>query len=125
MDGTDWIFLRPGRPIMSWYGDGYLTTIKFIKALVECSPSLKDTISEIFLNGQDISPLNPKSGAVAGIIQLLTFGRSLLKHYSYNTSDADPLSTYMWWIRWSSNSASITIRFSCLSLFERGGKETS
>ncbi|GKC83349.1 hypothetical protein Tco_1139066, partial [Tanacetum coccineum] len=59
------IFLRPGRPMILSYGDGYLTTIKFIRAFVECSPSPMDTISDICPKGQDISPLNPKSGFVA------------------------------------------------------------
>ncbi|GJS56648.1 hypothetical protein Tco_0651432 [Tanacetum coccineum] len=67
VDGTAWIFLRPGLPMMPLYGDEDLTIMKFIKALVECSSSPRDTINEICLNGQDIYPLNPKSGAVAGI----------------------------------------------------------
>ncbi|GKD75014.1 hypothetical protein Tco_1333296 [Tanacetum coccineum] len=39
-----------------------------IPVLVECSPSPKVTISDIYPNGQDISPLNPRRGVVAGII---------------------------------------------------------
>nr|GEX54589.1 hypothetical protein [Tanacetum cinerariifolium] len=66
MDGTAWIFLRPRRSMIPLYDDGDLTTIKFINAIVECSPSPKDTIRDICTNGQDISPLNPKSGVVAG-----------------------------------------------------------
>nr|GEX95866.1 hypothetical protein [Tanacetum cinerariifolium] len=57
------------------------------------------TIGKICPNGHDISSLNPKSGAVVGVIWLLTSGRSLLKQCSYNTSDADPPSKYMRWIR--------------------------
>ncbi|GJS81624.1 hypothetical protein Tco_0748165 [Tanacetum coccineum] len=48
VDGTAKIFLRPGRPMIPLYGDGDLTTMKFIVVLVECSPSPKDTISDIF-----------------------------------------------------------------------------
>nr|GFB53438.1 hypothetical protein [Tanacetum cinerariifolium] len=39
VDGTNWIFLRPGWPMILLYEEGHLTTIKFIKALVECSSS--------------------------------------------------------------------------------------
>ncbi|GJR89235.1 hypothetical protein Tco_0213246 [Tanacetum coccineum] len=53
-DGTAWIFLRPRRPMIPLYDDGDLTTMKFIEALAECSPSPKDTISDICSNGQDI-----------------------------------------------------------------------
>nr|GEZ05039.1 hypothetical protein [Tanacetum cinerariifolium] len=60
--------------------------------------NIPDTIGKICPNGHDISSLNPKSGAVAGVIWLLTFERSLLKQCSYNTSDADPPSKYMQWI---------------------------
>ncbi|GKB23795.1 hypothetical protein Tco_0863196 [Tanacetum coccineum] len=67
VDRTAWIFLRSGLPMMPLYGDGDLTIMKFIKALVECSSSPRDTINEICPNGQDISPLNPKSRAVARI----------------------------------------------------------
>ncbi|GJY88057.1 hypothetical protein Tco_0502685 [Tanacetum coccineum] len=38
-----------------------------IPALVECSPSLRVTVSDICPNDQDISPLNPMRGVVAGI----------------------------------------------------------
>ncbi|GKA82726.1 reverse transcriptase domain-containing protein [Tanacetum coccineum] len=74
---------------------------------------------------EDISPLNPRSRVVAGIIRLLTSGRSLLKQCSYNTFEEDSPSTYMRWMRCPSTSASITIGFSCPSLFARGGKEIS
>ncbi|GKC22963.1 hypothetical protein Tco_1025113 [Tanacetum coccineum] len=49
VDGTTWIFLRPGRPMISLYGEGDRTTMKFIMRLVECSSS--DTISEICPSG--------------------------------------------------------------------------
>nr|GEW44561.1 hypothetical protein [Tanacetum cinerariifolium] len=62
VDGTAWIFLRPGRSMIPLYGDGDLTTMKFIRVLAECSPSPKVTISDIFPNGQDISSLNPRRG---------------------------------------------------------------
>nr|GEW35193.1 putative reverse transcriptase, RNA-dependent DNA polymerase [Tanacetum cinerariifolium] len=54
--------------MMLLYGDGDLTFMKFIRALSECSSSPKVTISDICPNGQDISPLNPRRGVVAGII---------------------------------------------------------
>ncbi|GJX98941.1 hypothetical protein Tco_0355960 [Tanacetum coccineum] len=104
VDGTAWIFLRPGRPIIPLYGDGDLITIKFIKVFVECSPSPKDTISDIYPNGQDISPLNPKSRVVVGIIWFLTSRLSLLKQCSYNTSKAEPPSRDMQWMRYPSTS---------------------
>ncbi|GJW27369.1 hypothetical protein Tco_0041180 [Tanacetum coccineum] len=99
VDGTAWIFMRPGRPMIPLYGDGDRTTIKFIRALVECSSSPRDAINNICPNGQDISPLNSRSGVVAGVIRLLTSGQSLLKQCSYKTSEADPPSTYMRWMR--------------------------
>nr|GEW23484.1 hypothetical protein [Tanacetum cinerariifolium] len=40
---TAWIFLSLWWPMMSLYGDGDQTTIKFIVMLAECSPSPKDT----------------------------------------------------------------------------------
>ncbi|GJU28578.1 hypothetical protein Tco_1167199 [Tanacetum coccineum] len=104
---------------------GDRTTIKFIRELVECSPSPNDTINDICPKGQDISPLNPKSGVVAGIIRLLTSRQSLLKQCSYKTSEADPPSTYMRRMRCPFTSASITIRLSCPSLFASDGNEIS
>ncbi|GJY37388.1 hypothetical protein Tco_0422766 [Tanacetum coccineum] len=76
-------------------GDGDLTTMNFIQALVDCSLSLSDTRREIFPNGQDISPLNPRSRDVAGIILLLTPGQRRLKQCLYRTSKALPPSTYI------------------------------
>nr|GFA54591.1 hypothetical protein [Tanacetum cinerariifolium] len=95
VDGTACIFLRPGRLMIPLYREGDRTTMKFIMALVECSSSLSDTISEIFPSGQDISPLNPKSGVVVGIICLLISGWSLLKQCFYRTSKVKPLTTYI------------------------------
>ncbi|GJR51001.1 hypothetical protein Tco_1401522 [Tanacetum coccineum] len=63
-------FLRPVRPMIPLYGEWDRTIMKFIMALVECSSSPSDTISDIFPNGQDISPLNPRGGVVAGVICL-------------------------------------------------------
>ncbi|GKD00085.1 hypothetical protein Tco_1170359 [Tanacetum coccineum] len=68
VDGTAWTFLRPERLMIPLYGNGDRATIKFLKEFVECFSSPKDTISDIGPNGQDISPLNPRSGVVAGII---------------------------------------------------------
>ncbi|GJU26699.1 hypothetical protein Tco_1165320 [Tanacetum coccineum] len=65
--------LCPGWPIIPLYGDRDLTTMKFIRALVECFPSPKDTISDICPNDQDISPLNPRRGVVAGTILFFYF----------------------------------------------------
>ncbi|GJR19452.1 hypothetical protein Tco_0967979 [Tanacetum coccineum] len=78
VDGTAWTFLRPERLMIPLYGNGDRATIKFLKEFVECFSSPKDTISDIIPNGQDISPLNPRSGVVTGIIRIFTFGRSLL-----------------------------------------------
>nr|GEX34569.1 hypothetical protein [Tanacetum cinerariifolium] len=117
---TAWIFKSLGRPMIPLYGEGDLKIIKFIKGYVECSPSPKDTISNVCPNSQDISPLNPGSGVVAGVIRLFTSKQSLLKQCSCNTSEADPPSTNMWWIRCPSTFASITIGFFCSSLFAGG-----
>ncbi|GJY72846.1 hypothetical protein Tco_0477277, partial [Tanacetum coccineum] len=110
------------RPIIPLYGDEDLTTMKFIRALIECFPSPKDTISDICPKGQDISPLNPIRGVVAGTVLFFTSRCNLLKQCSYNTSEADPPSIYMRWMRCFSTSASITIGFSCPLSPLRGGK---
>ncbi|GJR61070.1 hypothetical protein Tco_1503232 [Tanacetum coccineum] len=124
VEGIDWIFQIPGLPMIPLYGDGDHNTMKFIQALVECSASPSDTINDICPNGQDISPLNPKSGVVAGVIWFLICGRSLLKQCSYRTSEAEPPSTYMQWMR-CPISASITIRLSYPSSLSSGGNEIS
>ncbi|GJW12044.1 hypothetical protein Tco_1577871 [Tanacetum coccineum] len=95
VDGTAWSFLSPIHPMIPLYEEGDRTIMKSIIAIVECSSSPNDTISDICLNGQDISPMNPSSGVMAGVICLLIFRRSLLKQCSYNTSEADPPSMYM------------------------------
>nr|GEU81173.1 hypothetical protein [Tanacetum cinerariifolium] len=115
----------PGWPIIPLNGDGDLTTMKFIRVLVERFPSPKDIISDICPNDQDILPLNPRREVLAGTILFLTFGCNLLKQCSYSTSKADPPSTYMRWIRCPSTSALITIGFSCTPSPLRGGKEIS
>nr|GEZ14426.1 hypothetical protein [Tanacetum cinerariifolium] len=56
---------------MPLYGDGDQTTMKVIRALVECSPSHNDTINDIYSSGQDISLLNPMSGVMAGVNALV------------------------------------------------------
>ncbi|GKD75333.1 hypothetical protein Tco_1333615 [Tanacetum coccineum] len=118
-------FLSPRRTMIPLYGDGDLTTMKFIVVLVECSPSSRDTANDICPNCYDISLLNPRSGVLAGVILLFIFGRSLLKQCSNNISEADSPSTYMRWMKWPSTSASITIGFSLLSLLARYGKDIS
>nr|GFA17465.1 reverse transcriptase domain-containing protein [Tanacetum cinerariifolium] len=72
--------MRLGQPIIPLYGDEDLTIMKFITALVECFPSLKDTISDICSNGKDISPLNPKSRVVAEA-DMTSVPRSIEEHH--------------------------------------------
>ncbi|GJU23603.1 hypothetical protein Tco_1156945 [Tanacetum coccineum] len=55
-------------------GDRDLPTMKFIQALAECSLSPTNTNSDISPSGQEISPLNPISVVVGGIILFLTSG---------------------------------------------------
>ncbi|GKA51378.1 hypothetical protein Tco_0744574 [Tanacetum coccineum] len=62
---------------------------------VECSSSPIFTSRDIWPNGQMVSPLNPMSGVVAGIIWLLISGRSLMKQCSYRTSEDAPPSSYV------------------------------
>ncbi|GKG14303.1 hypothetical protein Tco_0353903, partial [Tanacetum coccineum] len=85
VDGTARIFLIPVLPIIPLCWDGDLITMKFIHAEMECD------------SGQMVSPLNPMSDVVAGIIWLLIFGRSLIqtKQYLYRTSEDAPPSTYI------------------------------
>ncbi|GJT83555.1 putative reverse transcriptase domain-containing protein [Tanacetum coccineum] len=77
------------------YGDGDLTTTKFIIIKVKCSASPIFTGSNICPIGYMISPLKPMMGAVAGIIWLFTSRRSPLKQCSYSIFEADPPSTYI------------------------------
>ncbi|GJV01541.1 hypothetical protein Tco_1335110 [Tanacetum coccineum] len=104
--------------------DGDRTTMKVIRALVECSASPSDNINDIFPNGHAISPLNPKSRVVAGVLWFLISGRSRLKQYSYKTSEAKPPSTYMRCMRWHPISTLVTIGLSC-PYFSSGGNEIS
>ncbi|GJW69497.1 hypothetical protein Tco_0126414 [Tanacetum coccineum] len=122
---ADIVVLLPRRTMIPLYGDGDLTTMKFIVVLVECSPSSRDAANDICPNSYDISSLNPRSGVLVGVILLFISGRSLLKQCSNNISEADPPSTYMRWMKWPSTSASITIGFSLLSLLARYGKDIS
>ncbi|GKA57979.1 hypothetical protein Tco_0757167 [Tanacetum coccineum] len=69
--------------------------MKFIHAEVECSSSPIFTSNDICHYGHIISPLNPTSSVVAGIIWFLTFGQNLLKQCSYKISEEEPPSTYM------------------------------
>ncbi|GJW73148.1 hypothetical protein Tco_0132518 [Tanacetum coccineum] len=89
------ILLLRSLPIIPLYGDGDLTTIKFIYVEVECSSSPIFTSSDICPIGHMISPLKPMRGVVAGTIWLFTSGRSLPKQCSYSIYEADPPSTYI------------------------------
>ncbi|GJT80892.1 hypothetical protein Tco_1055234 [Tanacetum coccineum] len=90
VDGTAWISLIPGLPIISLYGDGDLTIIKFIHASVECSASPIVTKSLICPIGHIVSPLKPVSDVVAWAIWLWISGRSRLKQCSKSTSIEEP-----------------------------------
>ncbi|GJR48956.1 hypothetical protein Tco_1317059 [Tanacetum coccineum] len=48
IEGMAWIFWIPGLPMILLYGDSDFTTMKFIRALVECFASPSDTINDIF-----------------------------------------------------------------------------
>nr|GFB34946.1 reverse transcriptase domain-containing protein [Tanacetum cinerariifolium] len=69
-------FLTPGLLIIPLYGDGDLTTMKFIQAEVECSSSLIFTSSCICPIGHIILPLNPIKGVLAGTNWFLISERS-------------------------------------------------
>ncbi|GJT78803.1 hypothetical protein Tco_1045528 [Tanacetum coccineum] len=122
VDGTAWIFLRLGWLMIPLYGNGDLTTMKFIVVLVECSPSPKDTISDIFPNGQVISLLNPIRGVVARTIWFFISGWSLLKQCLYSTPEADPPSTHRRWMRCPSTSARSQLGF-LVHRFSRGARK--
>ncbi|GJS14561.1 hypothetical protein Tco_0409033 [Tanacetum coccineum] len=87
VDGTTWIFLIPGLPIIPLCWDGDLITMKFIHAEVECSSSPIFTSKDICPSGQMVSPLNPMRCVVARTIWLLISGRSLTKQCSYRISE--------------------------------------
>ncbi|GKF97386.1 hypothetical protein Tco_0293207, partial [Tanacetum coccineum] len=76
---------------------------------VECSSSRIFTSRDIWPIGQMVSPLNPMSDVVAGIIWLLISGRSLTKQCSYRTSEDAHPSTYIRCTKCSPISASMII----------------
>ncbi|GKE95301.1 hypothetical protein Tco_1580156 [Tanacetum coccineum] len=93
VDGIARIFLTPCLPIIPLYGDGDLTTMKFIQAKVECSSSPIFTSNDICPSGHIISPMNPTSGIAAGTIRFLTSGRNLLKQSSMIMGPSVPSSS--------------------------------
>ncbi|GJX16673.1 hypothetical protein Tco_0217505 [Tanacetum coccineum] len=74
-------------------------------------------------SGLLVSPLNPMSDVVAGIIWLQTFGRSLTKQCSYRTSKDAPPSTYIRCTKCPPISASMIIGPSVPSSSPKDGKE--
>ncbi|GKC10271.1 hypothetical protein Tco_1001881 [Tanacetum coccineum] len=100
VDGIALILLTPGLPIITLYGECYLTTMKFIHAEVECFSSPIFTSSDTCPSGHIISPLNPTKYVVAGTIWFLISGQSWLKQCSYRISKEAPPSTYMRWTRY-------------------------
>ncbi|GKA96655.1 hypothetical protein Tco_0818750 [Tanacetum coccineum] len=123
VDGTAWIFLIPVLPIIPLCWDGDLITMKFIHAEVVCSSSHIFTSRDIWPISQMVSPLNPMSDVVAGIIWLLISGRSLMKQCSYRTSEDAPSSTYIWCTKCPPISASMIIGPSVPSFSPKDGKE--
>ncbi|GJW59146.1 hypothetical protein Tco_0105877 [Tanacetum coccineum] len=97
--------------------------MKFIHAEVECSSSPIFTSRDICPGGQMVSPLNPMSDVVAGIIWLLISGWSLTKQCSYRTSKDAPPSTYIRCTKCPPISASMIISPSVPSSYPRDGKE--
>ncbi|GJU16402.1 hypothetical protein Tco_1144368 [Tanacetum coccineum] len=75
--------------------DGDLIYMKFIHAEMECSSSHIFTSRDIWPIGQIVSPLNPMSDVVTGIIWLLISGWSLAKQCSYRTFEDAPPSMYI------------------------------
>ncbi|GJR55837.1 hypothetical protein Tco_1406358 [Tanacetum coccineum] len=123
VDGTARIFLIPVLPIIPLCWDGDLITMKFIHAEVECSSSPIFTSRDIWPSGQMVSPLNPMSDAVAGIIWFLISGRSLTKQCLYRTSKDAPPSTYIRCTKCPPILASMIIGPSVPSSSPKGGKE--
>ncbi|GJV00683.1 hypothetical protein Tco_1329953 [Tanacetum coccineum] len=123
VDGTAWIFLIPVMPIIPLCWDGDLITMKFIHAEVECSSSPIFTSRDIWPIGQMVSPLNPMSDVVAGIIWLLISSRSLTKQCLYRTSEDAPPSTYIRCTKCPPISASMIIGPSVPSSSPKDGKE--
>ncbi|GKF43366.1 hypothetical protein Tco_0129918 [Tanacetum coccineum] len=104
-------------------GSGDLITMKFINAEVECSSSPIFTSRDIWPIGQMVSPLNPMSDVVVGIIWLLISGRSLTKQCSYRTSKDAPPSTYIRCTKCPHISAPMIIGPSVPSSSTKDGKE--
>ncbi|GKA58839.1 hypothetical protein Tco_0758152 [Tanacetum coccineum] len=123
VDGTAQIFLIPVLPIIPLCWDGDLITMTFIHAEVECSLSPIFTSRDIWPIGQMVSPLNPMSDVVVGIIWLLISGRSLMKQCSCRTSEDAPPSTYIRCTKCPSISASMIIGPSVPSSSPKYGKE--
>ncbi|GJY84238.1 hypothetical protein Tco_0497614 [Tanacetum coccineum] len=99
VDGTAWIFLIPGLPVIPLCWDGDLITMKFIHAEVECSSSPIFTSKDIYPSGQMVSPLNP-----------------------IRISKDDPPSTYIRCMKCPPISASMIIGPSVSSSSPKGGK---
>nr|GEW39316.1 hypothetical protein [Tanacetum cinerariifolium] len=66
VDGIARIFLTLSLPIILLQGEGDLTTMKFIRADIECSSSPTLTSNDICPRGHIISLLNPTKGVVIG-----------------------------------------------------------
>ncbi|GKC19320.1 hypothetical protein Tco_1021470, partial [Tanacetum coccineum] len=97
--------------------------MKFIHAEVKCSSSPIFTNRDICPSGQMVSPLNPMSDVVAGIIWLFISGRSLTKQCSYRTSKEAPPSTYIRCTKCPPISASMIIGPSVPSSSPKDGKD--
>nr|GFC58347.1 hypothetical protein [Tanacetum cinerariifolium] len=107
------------------YGDGDLTTMKFIHVEVKFSSSPIFTGNDICPIFHMISPLKPTRGTMAETIWLFTSERSLLKQCSYNISEADPASTYIRRMKWPSICASSIMGLSVSSSSSKDGNEIS
>ncbi|GJY45926.1 ribonuclease H-like domain, reverse transcriptase, RNA-dependent DNA polymerase [Tanacetum coccineum] len=90
---------------------------------LKCSASPIFTSRDIWPIGQMVSPLNPMSDVVAGIIWLLIYGRSLMKQCSYRTSEDAPPSTYIRCTKYPPILASMIIGPSVPSFSPKDGKE--
>ncbi|GJQ91570.1 hypothetical protein Tco_0002709 [Tanacetum coccineum] len=123
VDGTAQIFLIPVLPIIPLCWDGDLITMKFIHTEVECSSSPIFTSRDIWHIGQMVSPLNPMSDVVAGIIWLLISGWTLTKQCSYRTFEDAPPSTYIQCTKCPPISASMIISPFVPSSSPKDGKE--
>ncbi|GJW65191.1 hypothetical protein Tco_0117075 [Tanacetum coccineum] len=95
----------------------------YAASYLECSSSPMFTSKDIWPVGHMVSPLNPMSDVVAGIIWLLIFGWSLTKQCSYRTSEDDPPSMYIWCTKFPPISASMIISPFVPSSSPKDGKE--